>query len=201
MYIHSLPTPTPQHTQLVLFLWRTMPDTHLSIFIHMHIDTYINAEIKCLKNIGISQYLQENVFKSNCISLCIEYFWDLLYHRTIWLQNIVWNLYYMKTILRNLRLATGDKKGKFEAVIVGKWIKWEKCFLEDTDIQAFYGAQYCAIRVFITFSVNEVDSGIYPPLVISKKVHRKATECVILKMIFMKLLHCGNISYVPKLLT
>ena len=30
----------------------------------MHIDTYISAEIKCLKNIGISQYLQENVSKS-----------------------------------------------------------------------------------------------------------------------------------------
>ena len=63
------------------------------------------------------------------------------------------------------------------------------------------GHKYCAITVFITFSMNEVDSGIYPLLVISKKVRRKATGCVILKMIFMKLLHCGNIPYVPKLLT
>ena len=139
--------------------------------------------------------------KVNCISLCIECFWDLLYHRTLWLQNIVWNLCYMETVLRNLRLATGDKQGKFEAMIVGKWIKWGKCFLEDTDSPSILWGTNIVQSVFITFSMNEVDSGIYPPLVISKKVRRKETGCVILKMMFMKLLHCGNISYVPKLLT
>lgn len=134
MYTHSLPTPTPSTPIGSISLENYAWYTHLSIFIHMHIDTYISAEIKCLKNIGISQYLQENVSKSNCISLCIECFWDLLYHRTLWLQNILWNLCYMETVLRNLRLATGDKQGKFEAMIVGKWIKWGKCFLEDTGI-------------------------------------------------------------------